>query len=249
MSNVFLSKLMVDQRFLSEQQRLAVAADDRHHSILKVVSSTLTTNVGKLLEQTIHLSVEKSILPVITSTVKKSIEQQLAKTLLTPLKETLPKEVHSAVNDIMHEAFLVNDKGITLSDTISEIVAGHLEPIVARELSGRLGAMLEQNIIPMIAKMEERMQVSIEKSIQSIQQDSSQFQMETMKTLETLTETISSMVNQIHGKVQAHPHPPSSTVAPAIGPNQLNMAEQFKIGKFSSGIEIVLSYFLRVDDL
>jgi hypothetical protein len=230
MYNILLSKLMVDQRFLSEQRHLAVAADDRHHSILKVVSSTLTTNVGKLLEQTVRLSVETSILPVIISTVQKSVEQQLVKTLVTPLEKTLPKEVRSAVNDSIHKAFLSNEKGSTLSDTISKVMAGHLEP------------MLEQNIVPMITKMEERMQTSIDMSIQRIQKDSSQFQMETMKILETLTETISSLANQINGNVQARPHSPSRTVAPAIGPNQLAMAEQFKISKYSSGIEIVLSY-------
>ena len=248
MSNVFLSKLMVDQRFLSEQRHLTVAADDRHHSILKVVSSTLTTNVGKLLEQTVRLSVEKSILPIITSTVQKSVEQQLAKSLITPLEKTLPKEVRSAVNDTVHKAFLVNDKGVTLSDTIGEIVVGHLEPVVTRELSARLGAMFEQNIVPMIAKMEERMQASIEKSMQQIQKDSSQFQMETTNALETLAETVSSIANQlkVYGKVQVQ-SPPSTTVTPPIDRNHLEMAEQFKIGKYSSGIEIVLSYFHRVN--
>jgi hypothetical protein len=247
MSNILFSKLMVDQRFLSEQRHLTVAADDRHHSILKVVSNTLTTNVGKLLEQTVRLSVEKSILPIVTSTVQKSVEQ-LAKALITPLEKTLPKEVRSAVNDTVHKAFLVNDKGVTLSDTIGEIVVGHLEPIVTRELSARLGAMFEQNIVPMIAKMEERMQASIEKSMQRIQKDSSQFQMETTNALETLTDTVSTIANQlkVNGKVQVQ-SPPSTTATPPINRNQLEMAEQFKIGKYSSGIEIVLSYFRRVD--
>jgi hypothetical protein len=148
----------------------------------------------------------------------------------------------------VHKAFLVNDKGVTLSDTIGDIVVGHLEPVVARELSARLGAMFEQNIVPMIAKMEERMQASIETSMQRIQKDSSQFQMETTNALEALTETVSGIANQlkVNGKVQVQA-PTSSIVTPPINRNQLEMAEQFKIGKYSSGIEIVLSCFHGVD--
>jgi hypothetical protein len=240
---LFASDLIVDQRFSAEQRHLTVAADDRHESILKVVSSTLTTNVGKLLEQTVRVSIEKSILPVITSTVKESVDEQLA-TLLTPLEKTITREVRSTVDKALIRILKGNDNN-KLIDTISETLAVRLEPAVAKEISARLETLLEKNIAPLISKMEKGM----EASMQQTQRENLRFQAETVKKLDALTEAIASIADQLkvdkNGLAQADS--PARTVTPAVVRRKLEMNEYFKAGKYSSGIEIVWLFPCRAD--
>lgn len=235
MSYIFTFKLIVDQRFSAEQRHLTVAADDRHESILKVVSSTLTTNVGKLLEQTVRASIEKSVLPIITSTVKESVDEQLA-TLLTPLEKTVAKEVRSTVDKALIRILKGNDNS-KLIDTISETVAVRLGPAVGKEISARLETLLEKNIAPLISDMEK----GIQASMQQTRRENLRFQAETVKKLDALTEAIAGIANQLkvdkNGLAQVDS--PIRTDTPPVARSKLEMNEYFKAGKYSSGIEIV----------
>lgn len=102
--------------------------------------------------------------------------------------------------------------------------------------------MVENSLAPLVTKLEERVQASIDKSIQRIHNESRASQQETTKKLEALTEAISTITEYIKNDT-------SKTVVQAKGqpnnPSQLAsrrqaMADQFKFGKYSAGIEIVL---------
>jgi len=216
-------------------------ADDRHESILRVVSSTLTTNVGKLLEQTVRTTVEKSILPAINSTVKKSIDQQFAKTLATPLEKILPKELRTAVNDAVQKTLFDNDGGVKFSETISKAVVAKLETSLQKDLSSRLGTMFEKSLGPMVNKLEERMHASIDKGMQRIQKENRAAQQEMAKKVDLLTAAVAKISEQVmkQGEKTA-PVTKSSvnTPGPAVRKKQ-TMAEQFKSGAIIAGIETV----------
>jgi hypothetical protein len=234
----------IDLRLIAEQKNLTSAADERHESILKVVSSTLTTNVGKLLEQTVRTAIEKSILPAINTTVKKSVDQHLTKTLSNPLDKTLPKEMRSAVNDAVQRALLDTDGGIKFSDAVMKPVLAKLEYTIQRDLPTRLGMMFEKSLVPMMTKMEERMQLSIDKSMQRIQKESRVSQLETTRKLELLTEAVVNITD--HLKMTTSPtvspeiSPAPVTIHPPVPPRRQTMAAQFKAKMFSAGIEIVI---------
>lgn len=237
--------LILDQRLLADQKLLTSAADDRHESILKVVSSTLTTNVGKLLEQTVRISIEKSILPAISSTVKKSVDQQLTKALVDPLQKSIPKELSSAVNEAINNALLDNDGEVKFVDTLSQMMVNNLEPLVTKELSTYLGASMERTLGVLMGKMEERLQSSIETSLQRIQKENRTGHEDTSKRLDTLTQTLSSITQQLnHDGVQVVSR---STSPPSTAPSSLShlkqkMADQFMAGNYSDGIETVIIY-------
>jgi hypothetical protein len=234
----------IDLRLIAEQKNLTLAADDRHESILKVVSSTLTTNVGKLLEQTVRNAIEKSILPAINTTVKKSVEQHLAKTFSNPLDKTLPKEMRSAVNDAVQRALLDTDGGIKFSDAVMKPVLAKLEYTIQRDLPTRLGMMFEKNLVPMMTKMEERMQLSIDKSMQRIQKESRVSQLETARKFEILTEAVINITDYL--KMTTSPTvspeitPAPVAIHPPAPPRRQTMAAHFKAKKFSAGIESVI---------
>ena len=238
--------LSLDQRLITAQKNLTVEADDRHESILKVVSSTLTSNVGKLLEQTVKNTCEKSILPHINTTVKKSVDSQLSKTLAGHLEKTFPKELRGALNDAVHKALFDNDAGVKFSETISKAVVSKLETTLQKDISSRLGGLIEKILGPLIAKLEERLQTSIETSIQRIQEETRESQRETVKKLEDLSVAISKITEYIKNET---PNVVIDTKSPATSASQIaaqqfaarmqTMAEQFKAGKYSSGIETV----------
>jgi hypothetical protein len=177
------------------------------------------------------------VLPTINTTVKKSIDAQLAKALAAPLEKSIPKELRSAVNDAVQKALFDNDGGVKFSDTISRAVVAKLETTLQKDLSSRLGTMFEESLAPMMTKLEERVQASIDRSIQRIQKESRASQQEAAKKLENLTEAISIITEYIKNDnskvvVQAKGSASSASCMQA-------MAEQFKFGKYSAGIEIV----------
>jgi hypothetical protein len=234
--------LTADQHLVNEQKHLMAIADDRHESILKVVSSTLTTNVGKLLEQTVRTAVEKSILPAINATVKKSVDQQLTKILANPLEKTFPKELRAAVNDAVQKALFGNDRGAQFSDTITTSVAAKLETTLQKDLSSRFGTMFEKTLGPIVAKLEERLQASFDRSIQKIQKETRASQQEVVKKLDALTDAmtyISEYVKIDHAQARA-PTSSSPATASQVFTRKQTMAEQFKAGNYSAAIEIVL---------
>jgi hypothetical protein len=237
--------LILDQRLLADQKLLTSAADDRHESILKVVSSTLTTNVGKLLEQTVRISIEKSILPAISSTVKKSIDQQLTKALVDPLRKSIPKELGSAVDEAINKALLDKDGEVKFLDTLSQMMVNNLEPLLTKEVSTRFEASMERTLGVMMGKMEERLQSSIEKSLQRIQKENRTSYQDTVKKLDTLTHTLSSITQQLnHNGVQSVSRgtSPPSTASSPLNHLKRKMSDQFKAGNYSEGIETVSIY-------
>jgi len=166
----------------------------------------------------------------------------LAKTLAASLEKSIPRELRSAVNDAVQKALFDDDGGVKFSDTISRALVGKLETTLQKDLSSRLGSMVEKSLAPLVNKLEERVQASIDKSIQRIHRENRASQQETAKKLEGLTEAISSIAEYINDDI-------SKTVDQAKSPisnaSQLDlrrqaMADQFKFGKYSAGIEIVL---------
>jgi hypothetical protein len=233
--------LIADERLLAEQKHLTAIADDRHESILKVVSSTLTTNVGKLLEQTVRLSIEKSVLPTVTTTVKKAVEQQLAKTLSAPLEKTLPKEIRLAVNDSVHKALVGEDGGLKFSETISKAVVSKLEHSVQKDISGRLGAVIEKSLAPLVAKAEERMQSSIDKTMQRIQKENRASHQEIFKKLDALATAVNSFSDQLKPQEAKFPSTDKhaqNTVSP-LNRRKAQMEEKFATGAYPAALELV----------
>ena len=166
----------------------------------------------------------------------------MAKTLVASLEKSIPKELRSAVNDAVQKALFDNDGGVKFSDTISRAVVAKLETTLQKDLSSRLGTMVENSLAPLMTKLEERVQASIDKSIQRIHKETRASQQETAKKLEALTEAVSTITEYFKNDT-------SKTVVqakgPASNPSQLAsrrqaMADQFKFGKYSAGIEIVL---------
>ena len=226
------------------QNDLTAAADERHEAVLKVVASTLTSNVGKVLEQAVRSTIEKSVLPAINSNFKKSIDQQLTKSLSSQIEKTLPEELQSAVSDAIQRSLFENDAGARLSDTISNAVVAKLEATLQKDLSSRLGMMFDKNLGPLVNKLEERGQSLVDKALQRILKEMRASQQEMAKKIDVLTEAIAKLSERakaVEEKGSRRSQAPSTASFLASSRREY-MIEQLKAGKNSVAIEIVTPY-------
>ena len=157
------------------------------------------------------------------------------------MEKSIPRELRSAVIDAVQRALLDNDGGVKFSDTISSAVVAKLETTLQKDISSRLGTMVEKSLAPLVTKLEERVQASIDKSIQRIHKESRASQQETARKLEALTEATTSIMDYIKNdisKTGVQAKSPASNLSQLASHRQA-MADQFKFGKYSAGIEIV----------
>jgi hypothetical protein len=163
----------------------------------------------------------------------------LAKTLAAPLEKTIPKELRAAVNDAVHKALFDQDGSVKFSDTISKAIVSKLESALQKDISSRFGTMFEKSLTPLVTKLEERVQSSIEKSIQRIQKENRTSQQEAAKKLEDLAEAISKITEYIKldtARVMTDTKTAAISSSKLAARKQM-MGEQFKAGKYSAGIE------------
>jgi hypothetical protein len=159
------------------------------------------------------------------------------------LEKSIPKELRSAVNDAVQKALFDNDGGVKFSDTICKAVVANLETTLQKDISSRLDTIVEKGFAPLVTKLEEKLQASIDKSIQRIHRESRAFQQETATKLDALTEAINGITEYMKNdisKTAVQPKSPASNLSQLASRRQA-MADQFKSGKYSSGIEIVFS--------
>jgi hypothetical protein len=162
----------------------------------------------------------------------------LAKAVATPLEKSLPKELRFAVNDALEKSLFDNNEGVRFADTISQAVMLKLETTLQNDLSSSISTMFETSFAPFITKLDERIHASIEKSTQQIQKENRASQQETVKKLENLMEGISQIVETLKTEVDSRAMSPSNDALRSLSRKQ-TMAEFFKAGKYTSGIEIV----------
>jgi len=229
----------------NHQNDLTAAADERHEAILKVVASTLTSNVGKVLEQVVRSTIEKSVLPAINSNFKKSMDQQLAKSVSSQIEKTIPKELQSSVSDAIQRSLFENDAGANLPDTISTAIVAKLEGTLQKDLASRLGMMFDKMLEPLVNKLEERWQSLVDKASHRMLTEMRASQQQMAQKIDALTEAVAKLSE--HAKAAEEEKSPRRSRAPPTASSftssrREDMIEQFKAGKYSAGIEIVTPY-------
>jgi hypothetical protein len=234
---------LIDNRLVDENKQLVALADNRHDSILKALSSAVTTNVQTTLDEAVRMSIEKSVLPVVESTTRESIDHHMTKTIAAALENSVSKELHSAVQETVTKALLDSGGNLKFSDSIIKSVVSNLEGPLQKEISIRLEKVVKKELGPMLAKIEERLEASLEKGIQKIQeaQRASQKAMTAkFERLVELIETPGTFIQSDSSKgtllTKYTPQSRSQEATP-----KEKMAEQFKNGHYSNGIEIVPS--------
>lgn len=106
-------------------ESLQAKSDTRHESILKLVSSTLSTNTTKVLKSAVHDSIEQHVLPQVSEHIDKSVQSQLARTLPNSLKQTLTAQLPDAISGAVI-------KGLS-SSTIPEQIEATVRRVVKEE--------------------------------------------------------------------------------------------------------------------
>jgi ubiquinone biosynthesis protein UbiJ len=160
--------------------------------------------------------------------------------------------LRTSVNDSINKALLDKDGDVKFLDTLSQMMVTNLEPLVTKELSTRLGATVEKSLGAMVGKMEERLQTSIEKSLQRIQKENRTSHHDMTKKLDALTQNLANITQQLkdnEAKSVSRVNSPVSTTPSTVSRLQQKMADQFKAGDYSDGIETVFSPLIHGIDI
>lgn len=121
---------------LSEDRRVQQAAGDaKQEALLKLLSSTLTENVEKVLADIVVRNIEQQVVPTLTSATSQSIERHLSSAIEGALGQLLPTELRTALPDIVKRVISSPDVLGKINETVGKTLAVQLTGTIERELS------------------------------------------------------------------------------------------------------------------
>ena len=121
---------------MSEDRRVQQAAGDaKQEALLKLLSSTLTENVEKVLADIVVRNIEQQVVPTLTSATSQSIERHLSSAIEGALGQLLPTELRTALPDIVKRVISSPDVLGKINETVGKTLAVQLTGTIERELS------------------------------------------------------------------------------------------------------------------
>ncbi|KAF2264288.1 DAO-domain-containing protein [Lojkania enalia] len=194
------------KRFDEDKRTMNAANGAKHETLLRLVSSTLTENVDKVIKKMVDENVQKVLLPGVVANTTSALEKSISSNLKPSLSKELPGSLIQALRNTQYFN--------TLPETVAKKVVASLEPIVV--------ASVGSVVNPAIAGLSNLVERQIGDQLREAQ---AQRQMDAIKisqltdTVQTLTETIRSMAtiqSELQGqlvKIQQHLTHSSNQVA------------------------------------
>lgn len=121
---------------MSEDRRVQQAAGDaKQEALLKLLSSTLTENVERVLADIVVRNIEQQVIPTLTSATTQSIERQLSSAIERSISEHVPSELRTTLPDIIKRVISSPEVIGKINDTVGKTLAVQISGLVERELS------------------------------------------------------------------------------------------------------------------
>ncbi|KAI5800280.1 hypothetical protein DFH27DRAFT_525521 [Peziza echinospora] len=142
-TRVFSGELDRLYKSLNEDRRVQQAAGDaKQEALLKLLSSTLTENVERVLADIVMSNIESQVIPAITNTTTQTIERKLADAIGRSLSQSVPAELRSILPDIVKRAVGHPDVLSKITDTVGKTLIAQLSTTVQSEFSRFLHASI-----------------------------------------------------------------------------------------------------------
>jgi len=130
---------------LSEDRRVQQAAGDaKQEALLKLLSSTLTENVERVLADIVVRNIDQQVVPALTSVATQSIEHQLSNAIERSISQHVPAELRNSLPDIVKRAISSPEVLGKINETVGKTLAVQVSATVEREL----GRFLHGSIFP-----------------------------------------------------------------------------------------------------
>jgi hypothetical protein len=145
------------QRIDNERRAQDASAGAKQEALLRLVSSTLTDNVDKSLNQIVSSRIQQEVLPMLNDMIGKVVDrniadllpQQLASSIQGALKGQLPNALQNTLKD--------KDFHRSISETTATQVASKVQAQVSALLQQALPSMATQASLKMVTDLEQRM--------------------------------------------------------------------------------------------
>jgi CRISPR/Cas system Type II protein with McrA/HNH and RuvC-like nuclease domain len=160
-----------------------------------------------------------------------------------PLDKALHKEMRAAIVEGIQRALLDNENGAKFAEAITKGLNTKIEQIVQKELSSTIQSTLDKSVVPLLSKLEERIQSSFEKSAQRILKESRASQQDLAKKLDTLANGISKLETQLQASAVASTEKVKADESVPEAERQEEQVKKYlRDGNFPAAIEIVSTH-------
>ncbi|KAI9813909.1 MAG: hypothetical protein M1832_006056 [Thelocarpon impressellum] len=126
------------RRFDEDKRIQQASGDAKQDTVLRLVSSTLSDNVEKSLARMIGQSIQQAVIPAIADVTAASVHRNLSDVLRETLHHSVPRELKTALPDIVGRAFQNPDVLRVISDLVANKVATHVESEFSAILHGTI---------------------------------------------------------------------------------------------------------------
>ncbi|KAF8468353.1 hypothetical protein BDZ91DRAFT_679925 [Kalaharituber pfeilii] len=149
-SRVFSAELDKLYKSLSEDRRVQQAAGDaKQEALLKLLSSTLTENVERVLADIVRSNIEQQVVPAIATATTQSIERRLSDAVGKSLSQSIPAELRNALPDLIKRSISSADVIAKIAEACGKALASQLSGTIERELT----RVLHASIFPAFQQM------------------------------------------------------------------------------------------------
>lgn len=254
------------KRFDDDKRVQEAAGAAKQDAVLRLVASTLTDNVEKSLTRIVSTNIQQSVLPALANVTSAALERIVSEAINQQLLATVPREMKSALQGPIAKAMQDPEVLRTITDQVSNKVAGHVEQVFSTTLSKTITPAFQKLATDAARKSTAEVERRVAEQLKEVkvqrQSDGAKIDqltsltMELLDTVRTMTKTLSDSQNEII-KLQIQLAESARPVTPAAPPAVVVLepavpkdeeleaiAEMMSSGRLAEGT-IKVCHFLR----
>ncbi|KAK5058567.1 hypothetical protein LTR84_010830 [Exophiala bonariae] len=172
------------------------AASTRQEALLRLVSTTLTTNVEKSLSRILATQVQQAVIPALTGITVQAVHNQLGDALAKSLHSLVPHELNVQLPIAINNALQSPQVTRLIADTISQKITKHTEAQISEVLQRKLVPVFSDLALSAAqkaaAEVEAKRQVEIQQYETQRRQDTARME-KLSQALQSMAQTLQQM--------------------------------------------------------
>lgn len=172
------------------------AASTRQEALLRLVSTTLTTNVEKSLSRILATQVQQSVVPAITGITVQAVGNQVGDAVAKALHSLVPRELNVQLPIAINSAVQSPQVTRLIADTISQKIVKHTEASISEILQRKIVPLFTELALSAseqaVAEVEAKRQVEVQQYENQRRQDTARME-KLSSALQSMAQTLQQM--------------------------------------------------------
>lgn len=169
------------------------AASTRQEALLRLVSTTLTTNVEKSLSRILATQVQQAVIPALTGITVQAVHNQLGDALAKALHSLVPHELNAQLPIAINNAVQSPQVTRLIADTITQKITKHTEAQISETIQRKVVPLFSD--LALAAAQKAAAEVEAQRQVE-IQQYEAQRRQDTAR-MEKLSQALQSMAQTL----------------------------------------------------